>query len=114
MKKAYILTGDPVEVEKVIRENRIRVNRGVINFTPVEPEAATDVPTAPDAAHNESGAKNPEPIDEKTLDVEDLKEVDLDADDKNQAVEDSKDAPAPDVKESECTQKTSKRSKKSE
>ena len=36
----YILSGDPREVEKVIRENRIRVDRGVIEFTPYQP--ATD------------------------------------------------------------------------
>lgn len=36
----YILSGDPREVEKVIRENRIRVDRGVIEFTPCQP--ATD------------------------------------------------------------------------
>lgn len=33
----YILSGDPREVEKVIQENRIRVGRGVINFTPCQP-----------------------------------------------------------------------------
>lgn len=33
----YILSGDPKEVEKVIRENRIRVDRGVIEFTPYQP-----------------------------------------------------------------------------
>lgn len=37
--KAYILKGDPAEVEKVIRENRIRVNRGVISFTSVGSDA---------------------------------------------------------------------------
>lgn len=30
----YILSGEPAEVEKVIKENRIRVERGVITFTP--------------------------------------------------------------------------------
>lgn len=39
----YLLKGDPKEVEKVIRENRIRVQRGVIEFTPVEPEEAFEV-----------------------------------------------------------------------
>lgn len=38
----YILSGHPKEVEKVIRENRIRINRGVISITPVVPEVATD------------------------------------------------------------------------
>ena len=36
----YILDGNPDEVAKVIRENRIRVERGVIEFTPLQPEAA--------------------------------------------------------------------------
>jgi len=40
--KAYILKGDPKEVDKVLRENRIRINRGVIEITPVEPDAALD------------------------------------------------------------------------
>lgn len=40
--KAYILKGDPKEVDKVLRENRIRISRGVISFTPAEPDAALD------------------------------------------------------------------------
>ena len=38
----YILEGDPKEVSKVIQENRIRVERGVIAFTPVQPETVLD------------------------------------------------------------------------
>lgn len=38
----YILDGDPKEVAKVIQENRIRVERGVISFAPVRPETALD------------------------------------------------------------------------
>lgn len=38
----YILKGDPKEVAKVLQENRIRVERGVIEFTPVQPEAVLD------------------------------------------------------------------------
>lgn len=38
----YILDGDPKEVAKVIQENRIRVERGVITITPVQPETALD------------------------------------------------------------------------
>lgn len=38
----FILEGEPKEVEKVIQENRIRVERGVIAFTPVQPETALD------------------------------------------------------------------------
>lgn len=39
---SYILKGDPKEVAKVIQENRIRVDRGVIVFTPCQPDSALD------------------------------------------------------------------------
>lgn len=39
----YILKGDPKEVAKVLQENRIRVDRGVIKFTPCQPDPALDV-----------------------------------------------------------------------
>lgn len=39
---SYILKGDPKEVTKVIQENRIRVDRGVIVFTPCLPDSALD------------------------------------------------------------------------
>lgn len=39
---AYLLKGDPKEVAKVLQENRIRVERGVIEFTPVQPEMALE------------------------------------------------------------------------
>lgn len=42
----YILDGDPKEVAKVIQENRIRVERGVISFAPVQPETAFTDPDA--------------------------------------------------------------------
>lgn len=38
----YILKGEPKEVAKVLQENRIRVDRGVIEFTPCQPETALD------------------------------------------------------------------------
>lgn len=38
----YILEGDPKEVAKVLQENRIRVDRGVIEFTPCQPDSALD------------------------------------------------------------------------
>lgn len=139
MKKAYILEGDPKEVEKVIRENRIRISRGVIKFTSVEPEAEAEqpssslddadqgnnsgenipvngnidgdiIPEQPEDAVNENVTENPEQMDDKTPEVDDLKEVDLD-DDKTPEVDDSKDVPAADVKEAEATAKT-KRTKK--
>lgn len=40
--KEYILKGDPKELDKVLRENRIRISRGVISITLAEPEAALD------------------------------------------------------------------------
>lgn len=38
----YILKGDPKEVAKVLQENRIRADRGVIEFTPCQPDSALD------------------------------------------------------------------------
>lgn len=38
----YLLKGDPKEVSKVLQENRIRVDRGVIEFTPCQPDPALD------------------------------------------------------------------------
>ncbi len=38
----YILKGDPKEVAKVLQENRIRVDRGVIEFAPCQQGAALD------------------------------------------------------------------------
>lgn len=38
----YILKGDPKEVAKVLQENRIRVDRGVIEFTPCQQDPALD------------------------------------------------------------------------
>lgn len=39
---AYILKGESKEVDKILRENRIRISRGVISITPAEPDAALD------------------------------------------------------------------------
>lgn len=39
---AYILKGDPKEVAKVLQENRIRVDRGVIEFKPCHPDSVLD------------------------------------------------------------------------
>lgn len=39
---AYILKGESKEVDKILRENRIRISRGVISITPAEPETALD------------------------------------------------------------------------
>lgn len=120
----YILKGDPKEVAKVIRENRIRVQRGVISFTPVEPETVIEdveegetPDTLEDTTTNEETDTNTEPaepMDDKNIEVEDVKEVDLDADDKTTAPDDTKDVQEDDVKEATPAKKTSKRSKKSE
>jgi len=162
----YLLKGDPKEVEKVIRENRIRVQRGMIEFIPVEPEEAigvvdedvatvdTDnVPTPESVPEIEETAEkegesvpeieempenpadsvpeieempenpadsvpesdNPELMDDKHIgEPEDLQEVDLETDDKTFVSEDSKEIPAPDVKETAVSKKTARRSKKTE
>lgn len=34
----YILEGEAHEIAKVLQENRLRVQRGLIRFTPFEPE----------------------------------------------------------------------------
>lgn len=39
---SYILKGDPKEVAKVLQENRIRVDRGVIEFTPCQQDSVLD------------------------------------------------------------------------
>lgn len=38
----YLLKGDPKEVSKVLQENRIRVDRGVIEFTPCQQDSVLD------------------------------------------------------------------------
>lgn len=38
----YILKGDPKEVAKVLQENRIRVDRSVIEFTPCQQDSVLD------------------------------------------------------------------------
>ena len=87
----YILEGDPKEVAKVLQENRIRVDRGVIKFTPCPPEAVE-----PEAV---------ESTDDKTPAPEDMTEVNLD---------DVKDAEEADTKEAPATTPKKARSKKSE
>lgn len=191
--KAYILKGDQKELDKVIRENRIRISRGVISITPAEPDAALDedsvktlmeihtamsedrerliaelnnlsiltgsvvsiaveggqtipdditasladfgitVPKIGQTAENpaETSVKltesvpgsgesenvesdNPDVVDQKNVELDDMLEADLDADDKTPVINDTKDVPAADSKETETTKKTTRRSKKSE
>ena len=105
----YILEGDPKEVEKVIRENRIRVERGQITFTlaPEEEEIADDADTE-DVVELDDEVDTD---DTKDVDTDDIKDVvlddtkDVNTDDSNDVVlDDSKAAPT----------KTSKHTKKSE
>lgn len=179
--KEYILKGESAEVEKVLRENRLRVERGVISITPVQPETALDsdciqtlieshraseeacqrmaesqmeladiasdlvaiivtsgqtipdemiskldsfgvfvpenadpVPESTDTGSEQSEKvpepENPAAMDDKNNDIDDVKEVDLDADVKTPAVDDAKDVAEADVKES-APKKSTKRKK---
>lgn len=189
---AYLLKGDPKELDKVIRENRIRVSRGVISITPAEPEAALDedsvktlieghralgeerqqlianlnrlaeltdkvvviavdgrqtipddvtasladfgiiVPkiaetaenmaeigenlteSVPNSAETTNMEAEPDAMDNKHIEVEDMQEMNPDADDKTPVINNTKDVPATDSKETETAKKVTKRSKKSE
>ncbi len=42
MKKSIIISGEETELDKVIRENRIRVDRGIISFKEVGKKRAVD------------------------------------------------------------------------
>lgn len=102
----YILKGDPKEVAKVIQENRIRVDRGVISFTPCQPETALDtnvpkigdsVPENMELSHNigEIVPKVSEiENDDKIVECGDIKEVNLD-DVKDIEETDTKETPNP-------------------
>lgn len=97
----YILDGEPREVAKVLQENRIRADRGVISFTPCQPETAPDEDAA-DLAPNELDAVE----DNKTVEAwTDMKEVNLD---------DVKDAPEEEPKSEPAPAPKKTRSKKSE
>ena len=189
---AYILKGEPKELDKVLRENRIRISRGVISITPAEPEASLDddsvktlieghrtlgeerqqliadrnrlreitdkvvtiaveggltipddvtaslanfgiiVPkiaetaentaeigenlteSVPNSAETANMEAEPDEMDNKHIEVEDMREVNLDADDKTPVSNDTKDVSEDDAKEAAPAKKISKRSKKSE
>ncbi len=73
------------------------------------------VPNATESAENAAdNSENPDAVDDKNVEVEDMLEADLDADDKTPVINDTKDVPATDSKETETTKKTTRRSKKSE
>ncbi len=122
----YILYGR--EVDKLIREQRIRIERGDIvivplNEEPTVPEVGESVPEitetsteSSETAENtaESVPETESAMDSKDIEIDDMKEVDLDVDDKTLDADDSKDVPAVDAKEATTTKKTSKRTKTSE
>ena len=60
----YILSGDPNEVAKVLQENRLRVDRKVIKFTPYQPETANQL--SDDKYINVEDSKTVTPSDSKT------------------------------------------------
>ena len=102
------MKGDPAEVEKVIRENRIRISRGVISITPAEPESQGG--SIPEPVVETPGNESHESADDKNALTDDFKEVNLDADTKETEVTDTKETPTEDVKE--LTSKKTSRSKK--
>lgn len=113
----YILTGSDKELAKVIQENRNRVNRGLVQFTPMTEMVKSDNSEviANLTAENETlkaeiiklqeelnanqsdDTKEVAPADDKNVDIDDLHEVDLD-DTKEVATEDTKEVSADDTK----------------
>ena len=128
----YILSGKDKEVAKVIQENRVRVNRGLVSFTPMTETVHTDNSEIIANLIEENQTLNAEnqrlqdelnkstqeatgqpTVDDKNVDLEDLQEVDLD-DNKEVIVNDTKDVSEDDNKEmsADDTPKSSKRTKK--
>ena len=118
----YILSGDPKEVAKVLQENRIRVDRGVIKFTPCQPETAAtceartprEIPEELYDRYADAEAMQEIDLDEAGVTddkyADDVpKEIDLDTDDKTDIPEDVKDIVIEeDVKEVRTSRKTRK------
>ena len=119
----YILSGNPVEVERVLREQRVRVARGVIKLTPID----TTLSSLKAAVNDLEKAKNtePAPVDddkvvppvddkEKTPEVDDKektpevddKTVEVDGDSKEVKADDSKEVQAVDDKKTAKTEST--------
>lgn len=69
------------------------------------PGNAESVPEISESAPEESNLENPDAMDSKYVDMEDLQEVDLDADDKVLPGDDSKDVQANDAKEAPAAKK---------
>ena len=112
-----ILSGKDKEVAKVIQENRVRVNRGLVSFTPMTETVKSDnsevianltaenetlkaeiIKLQEELKANQSDdTKEVAPADDKNVDIDDLHEVDLD-DTKEVATEDTKEVSADDTK----------------
>lgn len=128
----YILSGKDKEVAKVIQENRVRVNRGLVSFTPMTETVHTDNSEVianlieenqtlkaenqrlQDELNKSTQEATGQPtVDDKNVDLEDLQEVDLD-DNKEVIVNDTKDVSEDDNKaiSADDTPKSSKRTKK--
>lgn len=124
----YILSGKDKEVAKVIQENRVRVNRGLVSFTPMTETVHTDnsevianlieenqtLKAENQRLQDELNKTTEQPTtDDKNVDLEDLQEVDLD-DNKEVIVNDTKDVSEDDNKavSADDTPKSSKRTKK--
>ena len=88
--KKVILEGDERTVERIIKENRIRVGRGLVKFSPAE-DTATD-----------EKAEEPEG-DSKEVLVDDTKKVEE---------KDTKGVPAKDAKEEPAIEEKKPKSKK--
>lgn len=124
----YILSGKDKEVAKVIQENRVRVNRGLVSFAPMTETVHTDnsevianlieenqtLKAENQRLQDELNKTTEQPTtDDKNVDLEDLQEVDLD-DNKGVIVNDTKDVSEDDNKavSTDDTPKSSKRTKK--
>lgn len=81
--KKVILEGDGRTVERIIKENRVRVGRGLVKFSPAEDAAIVE--------------------DTKDIAVEDKKEL---------SAEDTKDIPSEDTKEAPVAEVKKPKSKK--
>lgn len=110
----YILSGNAVEVERVLREQRVRVARGVIKLTPID----TTLSSLKAAVNDLEKAKNTEPapvdndkvvppVDDKEVSPEvDTKSVDVDGDSKEVKADDCKDVQAVDDKKTATAKST--------
>ena len=88
----YILAGNPADVQNVLQENRIRVERGMITLTPL-----TDTVTKEDYEALAAHAKDLEE-ELESLKAADTKDAPV-ADEKAAPAADTKEAPVPDEKE---------------